>query len=85
MNFFLHKQAKDLVKQLQPISVALDRLQKDTANIADATHEWLALLQNPELKPHVQAVTDRFTKAILPHHMFAYLMHPKFQRRKIEP
>lgn len=38
-NFHSHKQANDLVKQIQPISVALDHFQKDIANIADATHE----------------------------------------------
>lgn len=32
-----NKQVKDLVRQLQPISVALNHLQKDKANILDAT------------------------------------------------
>lgn len=82
-NFNLHKQVKDLVKQLQPISIALDQLQKDTANIADATHEWLALLQNDILKPHAQAVMNRFNQAILPHHMFAYLMHPTYKGERL--
>lgn len=82
-NFNLYKQVKDLVKQLDPISVALDHLQKDTANIADATHEWLGLLKNNELKPHFQTVMDRFNKAILPQHMFAYLIHPNYKGERL--
>lgn len=62
---------------LQPIFFALDHLQKDAADIPDAPDKWIALLQNPELKPHVRAVADKFTKAIPHHHVYTYLMHKK--------
>lgn len=44
------------------ICIALDCLQKDIENIADATHEWLTLSQSNELKPCMEAVMNSLKK-----------------------
>lgn len=77
-DFNLLQQVKDLIKQLKPVSTALDILQTDKTTIADACHLWCNLLKDENLKPHFVKVKKRFEQAILPWHL-AYLLHPKYK------
>jgi len=82
-DYNLLKQAKDLVKQLKPVGDALDHLQGDKVNVADACGSWLDLLSDTNLQPHQRAVKKRFEKAIQPMHYFAYKLHPRYRGAKL--
>jgi hypothetical protein len=82
-NIGLLNEAKNLHSQLQPIAKALDRLQSDTASIADACEEWLVLLQQDELKTHLTTVTKRFKEAVTEFHYLANLLHPRYRGKRL--
>lgn len=82
-NIGLLNEAKNLYNQLQPIAAALDRLQSDTANIADACEEWLLLLQKDELQSHLNVVKKRFAEAVTSYHFLANLLHPKYRGKNL--
>ena len=73
----IHKNAKDLMEQLKPIAVAIDKCQSDTTSIADACHEWFMRLENGPLASHIEKVKKRCQQAITPEHLLAYALHPK--------
>jgi len=50
-DYNLLKQAKDMMKQLQPIGDALDQLQGDKVSIADACEAWIELQSSTVLEP----------------------------------
>ena len=77
-DFNLLQQVKDLIKQLKPVSTALDIVQTDSTAIADACHLWCNLLKD-NLKPHFEKIKKKFEKAIFPCHFLAYLLHPKYK------
>ena len=78
-------EVKNLQSQLQPISSALDKLQSDSATIADACEEWLDLLLSPDLEPYSDKVRHRFQQALKTDHYLANLIHPIYRRKKIDP
>jgi len=82
-NYNFLKQVKDLSKQLKPVGDALDRLQGDKVNIADACDTWLSLLSDDYLQPHHEVVNARFQLAIQPVHLFSYMLHPKYKGSKL--
>ena len=51
-DYALSKNIKDLAAQLEPIRVALNKLQSDSATLADAVEVWLDLESNELLQPH---------------------------------
>ena len=59
MDMNLFHQVRDLASQLQPISEAITRAQKDNMNLADACDIFFALLQEPQLWPHKDLVEKR--------------------------
>ena len=79
LNVGLYRQARDLAEQLKPVAVAIDIAQRDSTNLADGCALFLSLLEEPALQPHSSAVEKRFKAAILPQHMLAYMMHPRYQ------
>jgi hypothetical protein len=79
MNIGIYRQAKDLVEQLRPIANAIDRLQSDSATIADPTDAFLSLLHKPTLEHHKVAIQKRLDQAIDPCHLAAYMLHPRYQ------
>ena len=79
LNVGLYRQARDLAEQLKPVAVAIDIAQRDSTNLADGCALFLSLLEEPALQPHISAVEKRFKAAILPQHMLAYMMHPRYQ------
>jgi hypothetical protein len=79
----LFNQVKTLHEQLDPVAKALDRMQADSASIADACEEWLKLLQAEVLAPHLCKVQKRLDKALSPLHYFANKVHPVYQGKRL--
>ena len=77
----LLNEAKSLHAQLQPVANALDRLQSDSATIADACEEWLSLLTAHALKPHLTTVMKRFKEAVTDNHFLENLLHPRYKAK----
>lgn len=46
--------------------------------MADATKLWITLINNEELKPYKNILEKRFSEAVTPAHMLAYLLHPQY-------
>lgn len=84
-NVSLFSEAKHLHSQLEPISVALNRLQGDAISIADACEVWLSLLSSRSLEPYKEKVEKRFHQAMTPSHYLANIMHPLFKGKKLKP
>lgn len=65
---------------LKPLSVCLDRLQSDTATIADSVKEWLIILENQSLNkmPYLHILEKRFSQCVTPAHFLAFMLHPKY-------
>ena len=55
-DFNLLQQVKDLIKQLKPLSTALNIMQADSITTTDACHLWCNLLKDDNLKPHFEKV-----------------------------
>ena len=83
-NVGLFNDAKNLQSQLQPIASALDKLQSDSATIADACEVRFDLLQLPDLKPYSERVSHRFRQAMTPDHYLANLLHPTYRGKKLD-
>lgn len=83
-NVGLFNEVKNLQKQLQPISSALDRLQSDSSTIADACEIWLHLLQHQDLQTYHAKVKSRFNQAMTPSHYLANLLHPGYRGKKLQ-
>ena len=76
---------KNLQSRLQPVSVALDKLQSDTSSrIADSCEIWLDLLQSPNLAPYSDKVRHRFRQAMTPTQYLANLLHPMYRGKKLD-
>ena len=85
MDINLFKNAKDLLDQLKPINIALDKMQADDCVIADSCDIYLKLREEESLKPHAEKVEKRFKEAITPAHFAAHLLHPIYQGRGQSP
>ena len=83
-NVGLFNEVKNLQSQLQPVSVALDKLQSDTSTIADSCEICLDLLQSPSLAPYSDKVRHRFRQAMTPTHYLANLLHPMYRGKKLD-
>ena len=51
--------------------------------LAQACHEWLSLLKDDALHPHIEKVKARFHQAAKPFHYAAYLLHPTFRGKDL--
>ena len=76
MDYNLFCQARDLRSQLAPVAAAIDICQRDNTGLALACHTWLCLLKDEALLAHTDIAQRRFTQAIQPCHLVAYLLHP---------
>ena len=85
MDNTLYRKIKDLAEVLRPVTVAIDKAQRDTTCLADATEIFLGLLNNPVLAPYQDKVQKRFGDAILPCHLVAYMLHPKYAGEHLSP
>ena len=84
-NIGLANEARHLEKQLQPISIALNKMQSGSSSIADACETWLGLLESEELKPHIKNVQKRFDQALTPNHFLAHILHPQYRGKQLLP
>ena len=84
-NVGLFNEVKSLRQQLSPIADALNKLQGDSATIADACEKWLNLLEVPDLEPCQNKVLQRFKQAVNPAHYLANLLHPVYRGKKLKP
>ena len=81
MDLNLFRKAKDLLDQLKPVAIGLNKVQADDATIADSCDIYLKLMEEDALKPHAAAVEKRFKEAIQSVHFAAHLLHPVYQGR----
>ena len=79
----LYRNAQDLVAQLEPIAVGIDRLQSDKACLADTVDVWLGLLEDEKLEPHRRELERRLDQAVTDAHLAAYLVHPRYMGAKL--
>ena len=64
-----------MIKQLKPVSTALDIMQVDSTTLADACHLLCNLLKDDNLKFHFKKFKKRFEKAVLPYHFLSNFLH----------
>lgn len=83
MDYNLFTLAKELKAQLSPISQAIDIFQSNSTGLAKACDTWIALLDNPVLEQHKQAIKKRFTQAVTPSHFAAYMTNPVYKGSKL--
>lgn len=79
-NLALKRNAEDYLSQLKPISVALDRSQKENCSIADTVSIFKKLkkkLKDLKNKDLMKKFESRYQMAITPAHLLAYLLHPE--------
>ncbi len=79
---------EELLLRLKPISIALDRMQKDSCSIAEAVNIWKKLetdlkenkvLINCKKSIANKSFKTRYYQALTPVHFLAYLLSPKYQ------
>lgn len=79
-NIHLKRSAEDYLKILKPISIAIDRLQKTDATIADGVEQFKILenyFEETNLTLHqVQKFKNRYNMCITPYHLLAFLIDP---------
>ena len=85
MDIRLFIQVRDLAEQLRPIAISLDRAQSDTTTLADAYDIMKRLMNETVLASHRNAVQKQKDQAILPCHMVAYMLHPKYAGNGMDP
>lgn len=83
-NIGLYKEVRNLIKQLEPLSIALDKLQSDSASISDVVYEWLELLDNSDLKPHLEILQNRYKEATTNAHVLAYMLDIRYRGHNLE-
>lgn len=83
-NVGMYKEVKHLQNQLMPISLALDKLQKEDATISDACDEWLKLLKNEDLEPYSKVIQSRFNENVTPVHFLAHMLNPIYMGKGID-
>ena len=74
----IYTQLRKLQGILRPVATALDRAQSDVTTLADAYSIMQKLMSEPSLASDRETVRKRRDKAILPCHMAAYMLHPKY-------
>ena len=85
MEVNIFRKAKELFNQLQPIAIALDRAQGDKTTLADSYDIMNKLLNEPALASSINIVKKRKEQAILPCHMVAFMLHPKYAGKGMDP
>jgi len=84
-DYNLYKDVTDVVQMLDPVSQALDKLQGEKANVSEACHTWLGLIEEESLQACKSIVSTRMNKALKPFHFFAYLMDHKYRGKRLSP
>lgn len=84
-NIGLKRSAEELLKRLKPIAVALDSVQRDSCNIAEAVEIWKKLksdlpLESRDAKKKFQKRVDQ---ALSPYHLLANIIHPQYRGKNL--
>ncbi len=83
-NLSLKRSAEDLLGRLEPIAVALDKVQSDKCTIAEAVDIWKGLLTAlSNDKDAKNAVKKRYNQVITQAHLLANLIHPSLQGKAL--
>ena len=72
-------------EMLRPVAISLDKAQSDSTGLADAYHIMNKLMKDPLLASCHGDVVKLRDQAILPCHMVAYMLHPKYAGKDMEP
>lgn len=75
---------RNLAEMLRPVAISLDKAQSDSTSLADAYHIMQKLMVDPLLASCRDAVRKRRDQAILPCHMVAFMMHPKYSGQDMD-
>lgn len=80
-NIGVKRSAEELMQRLKPIAVALDYIQRDSCNIAEAVEIWKKLKTelNLESRDTKKKFQKRIDQALSPYHLLANIIHPKFR------
>lgn len=85
----LKLKAQDYLRKLKKIAVALDRIQKDTCTISEATEIWINLQREFEGEGFTDAdihqCERRMDMAMTPYHYLANLLDHRFRGEKLNP
>jgi Protein of unknown function (DUF 659)/hAT family C-terminal dimerisation region len=84
-NIGVKRSAEELLQRLKPIAVALDSVQRDSCNIAEAVEIWKKLksdlpLESRDSKKKFQ---KRFDQALSPYHFLANIIHPQYRGKNL--
>ena len=83
-NLSQKRSAEDLLGRLEPIAVALDKVQSDKYTIAEAVDIWKGLLTAfSNDKDAKNAVKKRYNQVITQAHLLANLIHPSLQGKAL--
>ena len=83
-NLSLKRSAEDLLARLEPIAVALDKVQSDKCTIAEAVDIWKGLFTSlSNDKDSMNAVKKRYNQVITKAHLLANLIHPSLQGKAL--
>ena len=80
----LYFKVVEMVKVLRPISIAFLRAQADSTSLADGYDIMNRLMADPAVAPILDKIKKRRDQAILPCHMAAYMMHPKYNGQDMD-
>jgi len=68
-------EARNMLQQLDTISVALNSFQDDTSNLSDCTKNWLKLVADESILEAVRKdIKQRFLEVVTPLHLAAYVL-----------
>lgn len=75
---------KKYINLFTPICKLINKWQNPNCNVADATENWLELLENVERITQT-VILDRIVKAVFPVGYAANILHPKYQGKRLRP
>ena len=82
-NYSIKRSAEEFLVRLKPISIALDRIQRDNAIISDTVEIWKMLqtdfMNTRQPKNVLTKAQNRATQAITPAHYCANLIDPRYR------
>ena len=76
-NISLKRNVEDLLQLLTPISVTLDKVQKNDCTLSESVRAWKELLNLVTEDASKNQVKIRYDMAITPAHLLAYMLDPR--------
>jgi hypothetical protein len=72
-----------LLQTLKPVAVSLDRLQANSATVADACEEWINLSENLDLEAHLELIRESSDRALTGLHFAANTLDPRYRGERL--